>query len=117
MEALLTITPDPVPSTKESSVLITKNSNKTRNTVLISKLEKSLNTFIRAHKSSVTLSGSKRFSDKTGIYYLKNKKAKPLVQNYLTPIPTINKKKIKSHYEKSTLHKAERTAVCIRRFN
>ena len=27
----------------------------------------------------------------------------------------MNKKKIKNHFEKSTLHKAERTAVCIRR--
>ena len=115
MESSLTITPNPIPSTKESSVIITENNNKTRNTVLIKKLEKSLNTFIRNNKSSVTLSGTKRFSDKTGIYYLKNKKAKPLVQNYLTPIPTMNKKKIKNHFEKSTLHKAERTAVCIRR--
>lgn len=115
METSLTITPNPIISTKESSAIITENNNKTRNTVLITKLEKSLNTFIRNHKSSVTLSGTKRFSDKTGIYYLKNKKAKPLVQNYLTPIPTMNKKKIKTHFEKSTLHKAERTAVCIRR--
>ena len=38
MESSLTITPNPIPSTKESSVIITENNNKTRNTVLIKKL-------------------------------------------------------------------------------
>ena len=71
---------------------------KTRNGNLMNKLQKSLNNFIKHHKTTITLSGSKRFSDKSGIYYLKNSNHKcNLNDNYLTPIPSI--KKINSHYE------------------
>ena len=87
---------------------------KTRNGNLMNKLQKSLNNFIKHHKTTITLSGSKRFSDKSGIYYLKNSNHKcNLNDNYLTPIPSI--KKINSHYEKNSLNKAERTAVYLRR--
>lgn len=102
--------------TTSTSFLQVKNCShkKTRNGNLINKLQKSLNNFIKHHKTTITLSGSKRFSDKSGDYYLKNSNHKcNLNNNYLTPIPSI--KKLNSHYEKNSLNKAERTAVYLRR--
>lgn len=111
--SVITKSPSMLSSRKVSSKTI--NSKKTRNDNLKSKLQKSLNIFIKNHQTTITLSGSKRFSDKSGVYYLKNKSSKEGIDNSLTPIPMINNKKINSHYEKNSLSKAERTAVYLRR--
>ena len=119
-----TINPSKFPSmiTKSPSMLSsrrvsskTNKAKKTRNDNLKSKLQKSLNSFIKNHQTTIILSGSKRFSDKSGVYYLKNKISNGDVDNSLTPIPIMNNKKINSRYEKNSLSKAERTAVYLRR--
>ena len=111
--SVITKSPSMLSSRRVSSK--TNKAKKTRNDNLKSKLQKSLNSFIKNHQTTITLSGSKRFSDKSGIYYLKNKISNGDVDNSLTPIPIMNNKKINSHYEKNSLSKAERTAVYLRR--
>ena len=111
--SVITKSPSMLSSRRVSSK--TNKAKKTRNDNLKSKLQKSLNSFIKNHQTTITLSGSKRFSDKSGVYYLKNKISNGDVDNSLTPIPIMNNKKINSHYEKNSLSKAERTAVYLRR--
>ena len=127
-----------------------------RPNTLINKLQFSLANFIKSNKTKITLTGTKRFTDKTGEYYLKNvlvekknankvskklslrepmnlvecinrckgiqllitkadKVITKLPENSLTPIPNINKQKIKNKFENKELANAERTAVYIRR--
>ena len=123
---------------------------------MINKLQFSLANYIKSNKTKITLTGTKRFTDKTGEYYLKNvlvekknankvskklslrepmnlvecinrckgiqllitkadKVVTKLPENSLTPIPNINKQKIKNRFENKELSNAERTAVYIRR--
>ena len=127
-----------------------------RPNTLINKLQFSLANYIKSNKTKITLIGTKRFTDKTGEYYLKNvlvekknankvskklslrepmnlvecinrckgiqllitkadKVITKLPENSLTPIPNINKQKIKNKFENKELANAERTAVYIRR--
>ena len=111
---------------------------------LIKKCQMRFNTFIQQHRD-ITLSGTKRFEDKSGEYYLKNlgkfqknnlniksitsskisnsnnhnriKVNKKKLCDELVPIPKMKKNnKFKSEYEKKNLNNAVNNAKYIRRY-
>ena len=100
------------------------------------------NSYLKSHKN-VTMSGNKRYEDKSGEYYLKNsskyhksnlinkkfltkqntinqniiKVNKKKIFNQLVPIPKIKEKnKLKNDYEKKNLNNAVNNAKYIRRY-